>query len=84
MNLADGAEMVRVFRGRFGVGYKVPKSQLKKISNEMARSLWSMGIPICYDDGMSYIVACGINPFSFPKRSFFAWVDEGQDSGSAS
>jgi len=65
-----------MFKDRFGIAHEVPKDQLKKISNKMACSLWSMGIPVCYRDDNRYIVACGINPFSRPNKIFYAWIDE--------
>lgn len=67
-------------RDAFGDWYKVPMSELRAIKVDMAKELYSMRIPICFQSYDDHLVATDCNPFE-DDRHWFAWVEqESRDS----
>lgn len=59
---------------RFSNDRLVPRCELRPIERDMAKELYSLGIPICFGQEDRYIVATYNNPFE-DIYDWFAWVD---------
>ncbi len=66
--------IARVQSDRFGNARLVPLSELRPIETDMAKELYSIGVPICFQECDEYIVATYDNPFEY-NYNWFAWVE---------
>jgi len=68
-------EIAKSQSARFGDDRLVPRGELRPINRGMAKELYSLGIPICFDQEDEYIVATYSNPFE-DIYDWYAWVEE--------